>query len=225
MSIKEWIYFNKRKIFIFICILFFSLFYIYYYFYNDSEDGNDINNTNDIVLDDVEVNEEVIEIKDELCFFDIKGEVKKPGVYSIECSKRVNDAIVLSGGLTNNSDTSVINLSKKIEDGMVIIIYTKTEVKNYLDTIKKEESKQEMCNSSNVKNDACINTNNSNDSRININTASLEELMTLSGIGESKAKNIISYRSLSPFKKIEDLLNVEGIGESIYVKIKENITV
>ena len=71
--------------------------------------------------------------------------------------------------------------------------------------------------------DADHNANNS--SLININTASLEQLMTLTGIGESKAKQIIAYREKTPFTKIDDLMLVDGIGESIYSKIKENITV
>ena len=158
--------------------------------------------------------------------FDIKGEVVSPGVYSIECDKRVIDAIDKSGGLTKNSDTSVLNLSKKIEDGMVIIVYSKKEVSNYLKTLEEESKKNSICSSSNVVNGACIDNNNvSNSNLVNINTASLNELMTLSGVGESKAKNIISYRENTPFKTIEDILNVDGIGESIYVKIKENITV
>ena len=116
------------------------------------------------------------------------------------------------------------------EDGMVIIVYSKKEVLNYLETLEKEVKKNSLCHSSNISNDACITNSNidkndTNNSLININTASLNELMTLTGIGESKAKNIISYRERTPFNKIEDILNVDGIGESIYVNIKKNITV
>ncbi len=224
MSIKEWIYFNKKKIFIFVFGLIVVVLGSCYYYLDNNEKVEDKDPIikNDLVLEKEEIVEEV-----SLCFFDIKGEVKKPGVYSISCDSRINDAINLSGGLTNNSDTSVINLSKQIEDGMVIIVYSKKEVSSYLETLEKEKYKQDMCNSSNLKNDACINydSNISNSNLININTASLDELMTLSGIGESKAKNIISYRNKTPFKNIDDILNVEGIGESIYVNIKENITV
>ena len=224
MSIKEWIYFNKKKIFIFLfCLIVIIIGFFYYYLDSNKtvEDKNLVVDSN-LVLEKEEIVEEV-----SLCFFDIKGEVKEPGVYSISCDSRINDAINLSGGLTNSSDTSVINLSKQIEDGMVIIVYSKKEVSSYLETLEKEKYKQDMCNSSNLKNDACINydSNISNSNLININTASLDELMTLSGIGETKAKNIISYRNKIPFKKIDDILNVEGIGESIYVNIKKNITV
>jgi competence protein ComEA len=82
-----------------------------------------------------------------------------------------------------------------------------------------------------IKNDACYNEEtdenlNTSDGKININTSSLEELMTLSGIGESKAKAIIEYREKNgSFKNIEDIVNVSGISETIYAKIKNNITI
>lgn len=227
MTLKEFFYFYRKGIIIFsgvLLVFFIGVGYFCYnkYFRDDyvQEDINPFTQTDE--------KEEV----NELCFFDIKGEVKKTGVYSIDCNLRIMDAITLAGGLTKNGDTSVLNLSKKIEDGMVIIIYSKGEVSNYLKTLEKEEKKQSICSSSNIKNDACINnsnntsnSSNSSSSLININTASLSELMTLSGIGEAKAKNIISYREKNLFKSIEDILNVEGIGESIYVNIKKNITV
>lgn len=232
MSLKEFIYFYKKRV-ILICILILMSLLIlccfYYKKYYDNDGNIDFNNDlvgNDLLSDLDEKEQDYLP----LCFFDIKGEVVKPGVYSIECDKRINDAILLSGGLTKNSDTSVLNLSKKIEDGMVIIVYSKKEVLNYLETLEKEEKKNSLCNSSNIVNDACdkesnINKNDTSTLLININTASLNELMTLTGIGESKAKNIISYRERTPFNKIEDILNVDGIGESIYVNIKKNITV
>lgn len=60
---------------------------------------------------------------------------------------------------------------------------------------------------------------------VNINTASQKELMTLSGIGEAKAKAIIEYRAKTRFKKIEDIMQVKGIGQSIFDKIKKDIVV
>ena len=71
-------------------------------------------------------------------FIDIKGEVKKPGVYEIESDKRVIDVINLAGGLTKNADTSLLNLSKKVKDEMSIKIYSKTEVKNAKESLKTE---------------------------------------------------------------------------------------
>ena len=172
-------------------------------------------------------------------FVDVKGEVKKPGVYELDSNSRVIDVLNMAG-LTKESNTKFINLSKIISDEMVIFIYSNDEIKNILDS----ETIESVCDV--VHNNACVDSDesiiydkgldkvesnllNKNEevkaSIININTATLEELLTLSGIGESKAKSIIEYRTKTPFNKIEDIMNVTGIGEALYNKIKENITV
>lgn len=163
---------------------------------------------------------------------DIKGEVISPGIYELENNSRVIDVIKLAGGLTENADTTVINLSKRIEDEMVIIIYSKWQVENWEETQEQEKYLQEQCTSprdGQTKNDACIEdaeeSTDSSLSIININTATKEELMTLTGIGEAKADAIISYREKMPFTKIEDIKNVSGIGDSVYEEIKNHITV
>ena len=160
---------------------------------------------------------------------DIKGQINMPGIYSLKSNSRVIDVITLAGGLTENADTSVINLSKKIKDEMVIIIYSYDEVYNFKQTKEIEKQVEEKCiqkDENALKNDACISSDQVKDiGKVNINSASLEELMTLTGIGESKAKDIISYRETNgPFTTIEDLKKVSGIGDSIFAKIKENIT-
>ena len=162
---------------------------------------------------------------------DIKGEVISPGIYELENNSRVIDVIKLAGGLTENADTTVINLSKRIEDEMVIIIYSKWQVENWKETKEQEKYLQEQCISpkeGQTKNDACIDNTEkitTTSSVININTATKEELMTLTGIGEAKAEAIISYREKTPFTKIEDIKNVSGIGDSVYEDIKDYITV
>lgn len=161
---------------------------------------------------------------------DIKGEVVSPGIYKMQKSSRVIEVIEKAGGLTESADTTVTNLSKKITDEMVIIIYSKNEVKNWLKTKEQEAYLQEKCQTGDkqLKNDSCItNTEEktTQTSKININKATKEELMTLSGIGESKADSIIAYRTKTPFTTIEDLKEVSGIGDSIYEQIKNNITV
>ena len=162
-------------------------------------------------------------------YVDIKGYVEKPGVYSFNKSDnaRVNDLILKAGGLRKDADTSLINLSKKLEDEMTIIIYSQKEVNNYLNEKNALKEKLELCELK-LKNNACIkeNTLDSNKKNlININTASKEELMSLQGIGEAKASAIIKYRTNNPFKKIDDLLNVDGIGESLFESIKKSIEV
>lgn len=165
---------------------------------------------------------------------DIKGEVQNPGLYSLKEGSRVSDVIALAGGLTVNGDTSVINLSKKIVDEMVIIIYSREEVENFGATKDKEEKVIEDCQNSyeGVVNQACISSDlyiNSNsqveETTISINTATVEQLQTLSGIGYERAKGIVSYREEhGNFQNIEEIKNVNGIGDSIFDKIKDYIT-
>lgn len=170
---------------------------------------------------------------------DIKGQVINPGVYEVANNTRVIDVINIAGGLTENANTSIINLSKMVTDEMVIIIYSNEEVANSnkkeIETVYKIIEKE--CNCPSIKNDSCINTeldnnnkddnsnNNQKDELININTANKEELMKISGIGESKANAIIEYRSKKSFNKIEDIINVSGISENLFNKIKEYIKV
>lgn len=133
-----------------------------------------------------------------------------------------------AGGLTDQADTSVINLSKKVTDEMVIIVYSREEVEKFKETKEIEKEVYDKCNQkdeNSLINNACIESSSNTSSKISINTGTLEELMTLPGIGESKAKDIINYReSNGPFNTIEDITKVTGIGESIFAKIKENIT-
>ena len=159
---------------------------------------------------------------------DIKGEINYPGIYKVDSDLRIMDVIKLAGNLTENADTSVINLSKKITDEMVIIIYSKEQVADFKKTKEIEKQVEEKCiqpTEDSIKNDACINCNEVS-GKININNASLDELKNLTGIGEKKAKDIITYREKNgSFKVIEDIMKVTGIGENNFAQIKESITV
>lgn len=163
---------------------------------------------------------------------DIKGQVLQPGIYMLPPSSRVIDVITKAGGLTENANTTVLNLSKKITDEMVIIVYSNEEVNDFTKTKEQENIIQEKCRQKDenaLKNDACIcnDSNNSEDTKklVSINTATIEELMTLPGIGEAKAQDIINYRNeQGPFQKLEDIKNISGIGESLFAKIKDSIT-
>ncbi len=149
-------------------------------------------------------------------YVDIKGEVKKPGVYQATDKMIVNDLIKLAGGLTKSATTADINLSKALTSEMVIVISNKK--KSATTTNQVTETKSD--NNASISNEQPKDNN-----KISINNATKDELMTLSGIGESKALNIINYRDTNgPFKTIEDILNVTGIGESVFAQIKENIT-
>ena len=166
---------------------------------------------------------------EEVCTIDIKGAIKNPNVYQMPCNSNVNDAIKIAGGITANADTSVINLAKKISNEMVIIIYTKDEVKNsnIVDTVIKVVEKECVC--PNIQNDGCLNTeikrNIGESNLVNINTATQSQLEELPGIVSSKAKAIIEYREKNgKFETIEDLQKVEGIGIKMYEAVKEYIT-
>lgn len=172
-----------------------------------------------------EIKSELVESIPNEIYVDIKGYVNKPGVYKINSSSRVIDAINEAGGLKKDANTRFVNLSKALNDGDVIVIYSNSEI--------KKAQKQDViyvetpCVCEEVKNDACYKEETTKVSgKVNINTATLEELKTLNGIGEAKAGAIIEYRRVNgSFKKIEDLTKVNGISQTIYAKIKENITV
>lgn len=205
------------------------------YYYND----NSINTSSEKKLSVTSIEKkEIIEDKIETVFVDVKGAVNTPGVYEIDAGKRIIDAINLAGGLNSEADTINLNLSKKVTDEMYIIVYSKTEIYNY----KKDNEKKEIvcasveCVCPDKNNDACIASDNevTNDDnkkeedsniKISINNASKEELMTLSGVGESKAEAIIKYRNENgKFKTIDEIKNVSGIGDALFDKIKDNIS-
>ena len=193
----------------------------YFYFREDKEEVIEEKNIIKKETTNKKENEVLLQV-------DIKGQVNNPGIYSLTENSRVVDVIEKAGGLTENADTSVINLSKKISDEMVIIIYSREEVLDFEKTKEKEQIVQEKCeqkDENSLINNACITKTTTNNSKVSINTASKEELMTLSGIGEKKAIDIISYREQNgPFNSVEDLLNIPGIGENLLATIKEDIT-
>ena len=143
-------------------------------------------------------------------YVDLKGAVKKPGVYKVKEGTIVNELIKLAGGLKKNAYTDNINLAKAVSSQEVIYINTVNEIKTTVTT-------QSLVTTSNIQ--------NTSTKLININTASINELTSLSGIGESKALAIVAYRTQSPFKSIEEIKNVDGIGDSAFAKIKDNITI
>lgn len=163
----------------------------------------------------------------------IIGEVKQEGVYELDENSRISDAIEKAGGTKENADLSQINLAYKIEDGMRIYIPKKGELVQ--DKEKIEDKTQEIVTgkSTDITNTTSVNTNLSTNKKsktdiekINLNKATQTELETLPGIGPSTAEKIIAYRKENGnFKNIEDIMNVNGIGESKYNKIKDLISV
>lgn len=143
----------------------------------------------------------------QLIIVDIKGAVKKPGVYQFTLGERVNDAIQKAGGLKDDADQRQINLAEKLFDEMVIYVPIIGEVLPTSSTIG-------------------IGRQDHRSDEIDINRANITELEVLQGIGPAKAQAIIDYRSQNgPFKTINDLLKVSGIGEKSLEKIKAHITI
>lgn len=222
-----------------VLIIYFNLF-----FKQEEKVINDTNTELISVADVVKSNEktqqeEKIEEDVKLINVDLKGAVKKEGVYTVQLGSTVNDIVKLAGGLKNNGTLKNINLSKRVEDEMVIYVYTNYELSKanvskkvseecvvkqiYIDDCQGE-SIIKSDNKDSVKSDN--NQGQESNSKVNINTATLDELMQLNGIGEAKAKTIIEYRTQNGnFAKIEDLMNVTGIGEALYQKVKDSITV
>ncbi len=144
----------------------------------------------------------------------IDGEVMSPGIKYLETGARISDAIQASGGTTALVDFSKINLAYVLKDGQ------KVHVPSIYESINVET----------VSNDAgenvIIQDTNSNSNMVNINTATQAELETLPGVGASTALKIINYRNQNGnFKKIEDLMNVNGIGETKFSTLKDYITI
>lgn len=163
---------------------------------------------------------------------EIKGAVKTEGVYEITDDTTVEDLVKKSGGLRNDADISVVNLSKKLKDEDVVIIYTKEEVSEMKKGSTSIKYIEKECVCPKVFNAACIEDIIDDSAsvinktgKVSLNTGTLDELLTIPGIGESKAKLIIEYRNKNGFKQIEDIMNVKGIGDGIFEKIKDYITI
>jgi competence protein ComEA len=211
--------YNHRYLVTTICIII-GLILAYFFYFKDLFIKED-----EVIKE--EVKEEAI-VENTYIFVDVKGAVNKPGVYKIDSDSRVIDAINKAGGLNGEGDTSLLNLSAKLHDEMSIYVYTKEEVLNFIKVVEDKNQQIDECKKANqvcvekeeIKKEEVI------DRRININKASISELKTLPNIGESKAQAIIDYRnSVGIFNSIDDIKNVSGIGDSLFDKIKNLITV
>lgn len=142
-------------------------------------------------------------------YVQVCGAVNTPGVYKVQNKTRVYQVIELAGGLCDDADAGGINQAVTVSDGEQI----------YVPVIGENPI-------SNSNDNGKVSDNTSEEGRININTASKQELLSLPGIGEAKADSIIAYRENNGlFTTIEDIMNVSGIKEAAFNKIKELIFV
>ena len=163
-----------------------------------------------------DMNSEKLPEEQEKVFVHVCGAVNKEGVYQVEKTARVVDAIKAAGGLTKKAASYGINQAEPLKDGMQIYVPTKKEIK-----LAKVSKPVVVTSEATVGNSKEVQSNT-----ININTASKEELMKLNGVGEAKAALIINYReSNGGFKNITDLMKIKGIKKKFFDKIKDNICV
>lgn len=158
---------------------------------------------------------DIAQSEDTRIYVYICGQVKEEGVYQMDPDSRVYEVIEEAGGLTEGADVSLINQAARVEDGEKIYI---------------PEIGEGMSPGQNVDLQSAAEDSDGNGGaaggKVNINTADKDELMTLNGVGESRAESIIRYREEEGrFQNPEDLKNVSGIGDGIFSKIEADICV
>jgi competence protein ComEA len=208
---KDWMY--EHKIYLIIAVI--IAFVTGYYFLEERKSSSEIN-VEEIVPTEINEEEEAAkplenQIQEtESLIVDVKGQVKMPGVYSSSQEERVIDVVQRAGGLTENADESKVNFAEHVQDAMVIYI-----------PAKGEEGSVPQGLTSNP-----TDTGGTKQGKINLNKADENELQNLPGIGPSKAAAIMEYRVTNgPFKSVEDLKNISGIGDKTFDKLKDLITV
>lgn len=179
--------------------------YIAIGYFSNGKDELIKNNTESIYEEE---NDTELPLKDSKIVVEIKGEVNNPNVYYLDEESIIQDLIDMAGGITDKGDLENINRAQELTDHECVVIPSCEEGNTH---ITSEETTTSI---------------GSNSDKVNINTANEAELQTLTGIGESRAQAIIDYREENGrFKSIEDIKNISGIGDKMFEKIKEHITI
>ena len=161
---------------------------------------------NKVVIENTDENADLETSSNNTIVVEIKGEVMNPDVYTLNEGSIIKDLIEMAGGLTEDADISNINRAKEIKNHELIIIRNINDV-----NIEVEAENYEV-------------NEESDDGKISINDADISKLKEIPGIGKVKANSIILYREKNNgFKSIEELKNVDGIGEKTFEKIKDSI--
>lgn len=151
----------------------------------------------------------------------VHGAVRHPGVYYLPEQSRVCDAVLSAGGFTKNAARAARNQAEYLVDGEDLWIMTRKEYQK-----QKEISRKELTEDSFAAAEGTEHKTSSYEDLVNINTATKEELMTLPGIGQSKAEAILTFREENgDFLNIEDIMQVPGVKEGVFALMKDHITV
>ncbi len=166
-------------------------------------------------------------------YVDVCGAVVNPGVYELSSDSRVFQAIEKAGGYLPGAAASYLNRARSLYDGQQIYVPTQEEVDSKTIPLTQDETAQDGVVQEGTAQTGTAADNTADGTgttlagqRINLNTADVSQLSTLTGVGESKALAIIAYREENgPFTSIEDIMNVPGIKEGTYEKIKDKIAI
>lgn len=155
------------------------------------------------------------------CYVHVCGAVCEPGVYALVPGSRVYEAVALAGGLAEDASEAAVNQAEPLTDGQMLYIPTEEEV--------AAQGMKQCPNGSGASADganASAAEAEASDGRLDLNTATVEELMTLSGIGQTKAEDILAYRKEhGGFSAPEEIMRIDGIKEGLYNRIKDDIKV
>lgn len=161
--------------------------------------GTSAYDRSEVEEDPVSADTEDAQLQQALICVDICGAVKEPGVYYLNPGARVYEAVQMAGGLSSDADRDTVNQAQVLKDGAKIRIYSIEEAEELRDSQAEP-------------------------GLVNLNTADVAALCTLSGIGEARAKEIIAYREAhGDFQAVEEIMNVSGIKEATFYKIKDKI--
>lgn len=163
-------------------------------------------NSEEQKTDITEQKQEPVQIQVYVC-----GAVEAPGVYTLPEGSRVYEAVAMAGGLLETADEKALNQARLLSDGEQVTVFTREEVENGADS--PESGGETGAGQETVQ-------------KVNINTADADTLMTIPGIGESRAEAIIAYREKNgTFASVEEIMKIDGIKEKMFEKIKDSITV
>lgn len=183
------------------------------YFQGENSKGNGENESTENKDSDNKDSENQENINGSKIVVDIKGAVKAPKEYELKAGSRVRDLIEIAGGLTPEADEEKIYFSKILEDEQCIKIYKIGE--EVLDSEIEAEGQQENGT-------AAVDSNG----KININKATVDELMTIPGIGQVKAQSIVDYRNENgKFNSVDELTNITGIGVKTLEKLRDKVDI